>query len=865
MSNTKNLAALAATLDDGSSGQVLTSTGSGGVAFADAGGSGVTTHTNQDAMVSADASSAYTEGSLHYDLNANKLFVKMADSAGSGFYQIAAITNATPTISSPSTGTSFTLDNTGSPTTISVTASDDDVGQTLNYYYTVSTGSIGSGTTVTTSSTSGGTYSSSGNAVPGSSNASTNSHFRITPSTSVATEFSLTFYVTDGTNIANTICSFSLAFSITDSHYTTLLMATNSTTAGNNSTITYDTGSSTGNSLTVNGDAHAGTFSPYRHGGYSTYFDGTTNTYLNVSSSAGGTAIGSGDFTISFWVYANDTTTANYLLDYRPINTSTGNYPHIRIHGDGTFKYNIGGTTVITGNTAISSKQWAYFCLARDNGTTKMYVNGTLQTATYSGTESLTNGTNRPVIGTGAYAISPMFDGYISDLRVVTSLDTSAYSVPTERMSAITNTQLLTCHLPYIADGSSNGHTITVNGNTLTAPIGPYDHAEYSASDNGGSVYFDGTDDALRLSDNSDNRLGTSPFTMEGWFYSTDTSGLRGVFSKRDTSSNYWRWLINGGAFNFRFESSSGSGSVNFNTVTVQPNTWYHFAVTRDSSNNFRQFVNGTLTQTISSSSADLDITGSTLRVGELAANSGPFKGYISDVKIVKNTVSYTSDFTPPTAPLSSSNASFYLSGTDAHIFDKAQAVNLELKGGAVNTSTQTKFSNTTSVYFDGTDDYILTNAFSEAPVFGSGDWTVEGWFYATDLSNFRTVINQSGSWELTLYSSKLRLVVDTDGSWNRDYVNLSPISDTLSLNTWYHFALVKNGNTVKGYTDGTEYYSNTSFTSTPYATPDKKVRIGYGQDSPRYWKGFLQDIRITKGLARYTSSFTPPSSPLKG
>ena len=55
MSNTKNLANLATALDDGTSGQVLQSTGSGGVAFADAGGSGVTTHTNQDAMVSADA------------------------------------------------------------------------------------------------------------------------------------------------------------------------------------------------------------------------------------------------------------------------------------------------------------------------------------------------------------------------------------------------------------------------------------------------------------------------------------------------------------------------------------------------------------------------------------------------------------------------------------------------------------------------------------------------------------------------------------------------------------------------------------------------------------------------------------------
>ncbi len=59
---------------------------------------------------------------------------------------------------------------------------------------------------------------------------------------------------------------------IADSRYTSLLMATDGS-AGDNNNITD---SSTNNhTITVYGDAHAGTFSPYRHGGYSTYFDGS--------------------------------------------------------------------------------------------------------------------------------------------------------------------------------------------------------------------------------------------------------------------------------------------------------------------------------------------------------------------------------------------------------------------------------------------------------------------------------------------------------------------------------------------------------------------------------------------------------------
>ena len=298
MSNNKNLAALASALDDGTTGQVLQSTGSGGVAFADAGGSGVTAHTNQDAMISADASSPYTEGSLHYVLNTNKLYVKMGDTGGAGFFQIAAITNTSPTISSPSPNTVFVLNSDGTPTTVSVTATDDEVGQTLNYYYVVTSGSIGSGTTITTSATASGTYSSSGNAVAGSSNASTNSHFRITPSTSVATSFSLTFYVTDGTNIQGSACSFSLSFAVLNSNTTELLLTGDN--AGDNNNI-VDTPASGGSAKSVDvtdgTNVIAGSFSPYA-AEYSVAFNGSTD-YLSVPIPA----FGSSDFSVSMWLY----------------------------------------------------------------------------------------------------------------------------------------------------------------------------------------------------------------------------------------------------------------------------------------------------------------------------------------------------------------------------------------------------------------------------------------------------------------------------------------------------------------------------------------------------------------------------------
>ena len=110
--------------------------------------------------------------------------------------------------------------------------------------------------------------------------------------------------------------------------------------------------------------------------------------------------------------------------------------------------------------------------------------------------------------------------------------------MPTERLSSDSSTLFLTCHLPYIADGSSNNHAITLNGDVSTKPFAPYDYEEYSATDHGGSVYFDGTGDALRIADNSNIQLGTSSFTIEGWFYCNNTTPTQGILAKRDGSSD---------------------------------------------------------------------------------------------------------------------------------------------------------------------------------------------------------------------------------------------------------------------------------------------------------------------------------------
>jgi hypothetical protein len=891
VSNTKNLANLASALDDGTSGQILQSTGSGGVAFADAGGSGVTAHTNQDAMISADASSPYTEGSLHYDLALNKLFVKMGSAGGSGFFQIAEITNATPVISSPSANAIFPLNSDGTSTTVSITATDDDVGQTLNYYYVVTTGSIGSTATVTTSATSSGTFSSSGNAVAGSSNASTNSHFKFTPSTNSAHEgsFDVTFYVTDGTNTVSRTSSFTLRFVVFNSKFTRLLLSTDSasTGGGGNQTIT-DTPRSGASAKTITSygviKPSSGTFSPYRHGGYSVYFDGADDTLSLVGSgSAISTARSGSGFTIEGWYYP-DAASGGYDMIYGQ--SATNGYQTAGAlyynGGNGELYYaRSSGSSTITSSEPWVNSTWNHFAVTSAGSSLKLYINGVLggsaTDASFSGTVDL------QMSHTSYY-----LHGFIKDFRVSNTVRYSGNSltVPTEAFSNDTNTLLLCCHAPYFADGSSNDHTITTSGNPAIEPISPYDNAEYSESKHGGSIFFDGYDDYLLIDDHADFDM-TGDFTIKFWAYHTEIPTSTG--NERYTLfDNYY---FNGGGLSLSIMGQySGKavlywmngGSLSVNQLNFIPKTqqWYFYELTR-SSDSLTIKVNGDTIGTINVTNLANPARSLLIGVntsGSSNADNSFMKGYIADFQYVTGTTAPESSI--PTELMSThSSSALHIKCTDAAILDKSQRNYLKLYGAANSTDVLTSSStppyigaawqNTSAVKLlqSSSQDHIFAEEFD----LSNSAFTIESWVYLTDATGERVLID-----------------FRPNGTSTGDYFNLNfaagvpklqtptlTSSVTLSANTWYHLAVTKDTSSsthvLRMYVDGTKV-AQANDNRTWLTGTDRPLigAIGYNTTSLSgyYFKGYIQDFRISIGLARYTAdneTSNIPSSPLKG
>ena len=478
---------------------------------------------------------------------------------------------------------------------------------------------------------------------------------------------------------------------------------------------TYDTGmsginnnitdtSTNNHSITVNGDAYAGTFSPYRSGGYSTYFDGNGDN-LDISASSD-FDFGTGDFTFEMSFYAYTTSGGGkYLITNRASGFGAGVFQFV-ISAAATnayctfYGYDLGGYSIVP-------ETWYHISAVKSGDTITLYLNGTTPTASggysqsHSGVNNVSMGSSSKAVDIGSNGTADYFKGYITDLRIVKGTAiTPPAGGPIERLEAVTNTSLLTCHLPYISDGSTNDHSITVNGNTSTKPFSPYDYTEYSAADHGGSVYHEGNAGYSDYLETNYTAIGTNNFTLQFWVYPKTTSDIyAGYFSSKKSTSipgiNVAKDTIDIG--------TNSSSIAAFGNPSIKEESWSHIAVVR-SGDISTAYVNGKSLGSISGTgSFDIssDVFRTMQRYGYNQGSGWPGKGYISDLKL-SQTVDYTGEFDPPTTPLSSTNAEFHIKGTDASIIDKSQGGNLELDGNVTGSTTQVKFAGSKSMYFPG-------------------------------------------------------------------------------------------------------------------------------------------------------------------
>jgi hypothetical protein len=183
--------------------------------------------------------------------------------------------------------------------------------------------------------------------------------------------------------------------------------------------------------------------------------------------------------------------------------------------------------------------------------------------------------------------------------------------------------------------------------------------------------------------------------------------------------------------------------------------------------------------------------------------------------------------------------------------------------GDAQISTAQSKYGGA-SAYFDGTGDYLRITD-STRFNFGSGDWTVEFWFYNSNPSDqWKGLIDLSdgnngyaGIWVSYLSNNSIQTSISTTGfSWA---VTATGTANSVSKNVWNHYAVVRTGNVVKIFLNGIQYVSNSTITGSVYAAKFNHFIGSFGAAGLNY-NGYLDDIRITKGICRYIANFSPPA-----
>jgi hypothetical protein len=179
---------------------------------------------------------------------------------------------------------------------------------------------------------------------------------------------------------------------------------------------------------------------------------------------------------------------------------------------------------------------------------------------------------------------------------------------------------------------------------------------------------------------------------------------------------------------------------------------------------------------------------------------------------------------------------------------------------GAAQLSTAQKKFGTASMFFDGTTACIDLDGSADFS-FGTGDFTIDMWIYPTDLSTYHLLFSYgSGPPAAGFYC-----YVFASGQviWNVPGAGDTTNVIDVAQNAWSHVAFVRAGTTLQVYVNGvasTGPGSSSNSIATTAGYPVIGSRSSGSADL--LYQGYIDELRVLKGRAAWTASFTPPTAP---
>lgn len=599
--------------------------------------------------------------------------------------------------------------------------------------------------------------------------------------------------------------------------------------------------------------------------------------YVSVPSWKGGTTSYSGEFTYEGWFYFTETDgfQNNVILSEHPSSGNRGllwyNNTYYAVLASSTSGWSAAGGV----SFGSIGKGWHHIALVRDGDVLRPFVNGKQgTTTTLSSGAALNFPDYATLIGTGYEGWESTDAFYLGEFRIVwgSAVYTSDFTVPTEPLSAITNTvRLVRPAAPNIFDQSGDAAEIVLVGDAKSSTA--------QTKNASASMYFDGTGDAVRVGstrgtadsyDLDQFAFSDEPLAIEFWmrpgaatkqtvvsWIKYNSSGGRNTphfYMENDGTLKYWR-----------------NASIIASTSALSANTWYHVSYNRFGGRD-AFYLNGTSvgTSTIGNTAYEQGrmAIGQYLTTSNGLYSSDYYNGYIEDIRVTKGKIR---NVMPTAETFTSDSNTTFLTAHTTTITDGSSNNHTITTNGSPTVSNFGPAAGMKSIYFDGTDDYLSMGT----GLFGSGDFTIEFWWHPSEDGDSytsssgtvtsHTFIDSRGGTRLQLwhnFSSSSSAAANSTGGYTASYYgNANSLYWTHVEDRWTHYAYQRTSGTLRCYVNGidqgwTTTNNNDASANTTY--------IGCRHDNQATrLKGHISNFRISN-IARYTGNFTAPTTELE-
>lgn len=573
-----------------------------------------------------------------------------------------------------------------------------------------------------------------------------------------------------------------------------------------------------------------------------------------------------GAWTIAFWAYAASNTTDNVLL----CGYANGSYHGLVLKFSGSTRTlvlslssHLGSADIASdvGTTQLSLTTWTHIAVVFTGSSYILFVNGTASGTVTSSARVSPALWNCLQLGSNNLS-GNSWNGYIDDLSVSNIARwTDTFAAPSTATTIDEN---------HLISNSFNGTTNDFKSYgtvSMVTPTFTRSGTEVVVSNN----IVRGMDSTLYLPTSS-SWLGISTFTAPSSVWSLEVWAM--YTSKRDQnilvqpysnnspqgvriqmSDNVPKVSLWAGA------DASSSIATNVGTVFMTPGKWSHVCLSYTGTS-YLFYVNGTLSATVSSSTAVYEPAWDCLRIGSV---SNSWKGYVDSIRLSNTptllsynpsllanvindyTTMFLATFEPTTTNFKEASV---MTTSDGNQYQ----YQIQSQSNAVVSSARGRFDNS-SLYCTSSSGALKLS--TSTP---SGAWTIDLWAATSSMSSNVLI---SGSQYMgiptglmiKLSGSLPQLYLGSAGSWDI----ASAVGSIYITSSWTHYAVVFSGSTYYFFVNGLLSASASSSTAINSSTWNNLMLSDHGITYTG-WNGYIDEVRVSN-VARWTSTFAPSST----